>query len=183
MGHATVLVNPVSALFAAVEFCVLQHGFSVLLADGIGDLPQAVVVRNMVFKLPAGAERYGVHDDVIVDVICVQVGGDYNLVIVAPHPPCGFHADGVRFFRCYFTGLEALVAMVGNIASQLPIAALGVHHGFVGKLLGAVDGADIHFLIGLFIVGGITQGAVQILVQVLAVGSFIRVLRIVDGIL
>ena len=63
------------------------------------------------------------------------------------------------------------------------VAALGVHHSFIGLLLGTVDGTDIHFLIGLFIVGSIAQSAVQILVQVLAVGGFVRVLRIVDGIL
>ena len=48
------------------------------------DISQAVVVRNMVFKLSAGAERYGVYYNVVVDIIRVQVGGDHNLVIITP---------------------------------------------------------------------------------------------------
>ena len=78
----------------------------------------------------------------VVDVVCVQVGGDHDLIVIAPHAPCGFHADGVCFFRCHLTGLKALVSVISHIAAQLSIAPLGVHHGFVGQLLGTVDGTD-----------------------------------------
>ena len=183
MGHTAILVDPVCAFLTAVEFCVRQHRLSILLANNIRDFPQAVVVRNMVFKLPASAERHGVHDDVIVDIVCVQVGGDHDLIVIAPHPSDSFHADGVCLLRCHLTGLKALVSVISHIAAQLSIAALGVHHGFIGQLLRAVDSADIHFLIGLFVIGSITQSAVQILIQVLPVGGLIRVFRIVDGIL
>ena len=71
MSHAAILVHPVCALFTTIEFGILKHGFSMLPADGIGNLPQTVVVRNMVFKLSAGAEGYGVHYNMVVDIIRV----------------------------------------------------------------------------------------------------------------
>ena len=119
----------------------------------------------------------------VVDIIRIQVGSDYDLIVIAPHPPRGFHADGVCLLRCHLTSLKALVSVVGHIPTQLAVAALGVHHSFISQLLGAVDGTDIHFLIGLFVIGSIAQGAVQILVQEFPVGGLVRVLRIVDGIL
>ena len=114
----------------------------------------------MVFKLSAGAEGYGVHDDVIVDVIRIQVGCDHDFIVNTPHAPCGFHADGVCLLRCHLTSLKALVSVVGHIPTQLAVATLGIHHGFICQLLGAVNGTDIHFLIGLFVIGSIAQGAV-----------------------
>ena len=49
-------------------------------------------------------------------------------------------------------------------------------------MLGAVDGADIHFLVGLFIVLCVAQRPVQIIVEILLVGGFVRVFCIVDDI-
>ena len=118
----------------------------------------------------------------VVQRICVQMGSDYDLVILSPHLLRRFHSNFVRFLRCDLAGFEALVPMVSHIPSHLPKLLLGGDHCSVGVMLGAVDGADKHFLVGLFIVLCVAQRPVQIIVQILLVGSFIRVFRIVDDI-
>ena len=118
----------------------------------------------------------------VVQRIGVQVSGDYNLIFITPHLLCGFHSDFVCFLRCDLTGFETLIPMVGNIPTHFAKLFLGGDHRPVWVILGAVDGADIHFFVGLFIVLGIAQCPVQIIVQILLVGSFIRVFRIVDDI-
>ena len=73
--------------------------------------------------------------------------------------------------------------MIGDIAAHLSKLPLGGHHRPIGVMLGAVDGADIHLLVCLFIVLRVTQRPAQIIVQILLVGGLIRVFRIVDDIL
>ena len=136
----------------------------------------------MVFKLSSGLEGYRIDNEVIMKTIRVQMGGDYDLVICSPHLLCGFHAYLVCFLRCDLAGFEALVSMVGNIATHLAELLLGGHHSSVGIMLGAVDGADIHLLIRLLVVLGIGQSAIQIIVQVLLICRLIRVFRIVDDV-
>ena len=136
----------------------------------------------MVFKLPAGLKGYGVDHKMIVQGIRIQMGGDYDLVFLAPHLLCSLHANGMGLLRCDLTWLKALESMVSHIPTRLPKLPLGCHHRAIGVMLGTVDGADIHFLVGLFIVLCITQCPVQIIVQILLVGSFVRVFRIVDDI-
>ena len=49
----------------------------------------------------------------------VEVGGDKYLVLVAPHPFCQFHPEPMAQLRGDFTGLEALVGMVGHVTACL----------------------------------------------------------------
>ena len=74
--------------------------------------------------------------------------------------------------------LEKAAAALSHFAELL----LGGDHRPIGVMLRTVDGADKHFLVGLFIVLRITQCPVQIIVQILLVGGFVRVFRIVDDI-
>ena len=60
MGLSAVLTHPVSFLLTAIEGSILQYGLVVLSANRVGDLPQLVVVRYMVLKLPSGLEGYGI---------------------------------------------------------------------------------------------------------------------------
>ena len=182
MGLSAVLPYPVCFLLAAIKVGILQYRFVVLSADGIGDFSELVVVGHMVFKLPSGFEGNRVDHKMVVQRIGVQMGSDYDLVILSPHLLRRFHSNFVRFLRCDLAGFEALVPMVSHIPSHLPKLLLGGDHCSVGVMLGAVDGADIHFLVGLFIVLRITQCPVQIIVQILLVGGFVRVFRIVDDI-
>ena len=114
----------------------------------------------MVFKLPARLKGYGVYDKMIMDIVCIKVCGNNNFILVSPHPPCGFHADFVRFFWRGFTSLEALVAVVCHIAARFSKAFFRCRHTLIRPLCVAVDTADIHTLVGLFVIGNIPQGGV-----------------------
>ena len=57
-----------------------------------------------------------------------------------------------------------------------------IYEGYSHFITGMADGADIHFLIRLLIVLGVTQRPVQIIVQILLVGGFVRIFSIVDDI-
>lgn len=116
----------------------------------------------------------------VVQRICVQMGGNYDLIILAPHLLCCFHPYLMRFLRRYLTGFEALISMVSHIPTHLSKLPLGGKHSPIGVVLGAVDGADIHLLIRLFIVLGVAQCTVEIIVQILLAGGFVRIFRIVD---
>ena len=60
VGQLALLMGPVGTFFSAIELCLLQHRLPAFSTNVIGDLPEAVVVGNMVLKLPAGLEGYGV---------------------------------------------------------------------------------------------------------------------------
>ena len=66
---AAVLVNPVRALFAAVERRVLQNGFVMLLTYGVGDLAETLVVFDLIAEFLAGNEGRTVGDKMVVSVI------------------------------------------------------------------------------------------------------------------
>ena len=63
--YSSALAYPI-CLVAAVERSVFKDSFSVLTADLVGNLTQFVMVGNMIFKLPSGAKRYTIYDDMIV---------------------------------------------------------------------------------------------------------------------
>ena len=127
---------------------------------GVGDFPQAVVVGDMVFKFPARLKGDGIYNKMIMDIICVKVCGNNNFILVSPHPPCGFQPDFVRFFGRGFAGLEALVAVVRYISAHFPEAFFCCRHTLICPLCVAVDAADIHTLIGLFVIGNIPQSGI-----------------------
>ena len=87
----------------------------------------------------------------------------------------------VCFFGRYFACLKALITVISYITAHFSKAFLGCRHTLIGSLGVAVDTADIHTLIGLFIVENILQGVVQIAVHILFVDSFIGIFRIVDN--
>ena len=126
----------------------------------VGDFTEFMVVGDMVFKFPARLKGYGIYNKMIMDIVCIKVCGNNNFVLASPHPPCGFHADFVRFFGRGFAGLKALVAVVRHIAACFPEAFFRCRHTLIRPLCVAVDTADVHTLIGLFVIGNILQGSV-----------------------
>lgn len=48
------------------------------------------MVGDMVFKLSAGLKGYGIYNKMIMEIIGVEMGGNYNFIFLAPHTPCGF---------------------------------------------------------------------------------------------
>lgn len=125
------------------------------------------MVGDMVFKLSACLKGYGVDNKMIVKIIGVKMSGNNNFIIRTPHTPCGFHSDFVCFFGSDFARHKALIPVIGYIAAHFAKAFLGRHHTLIGSLGVAVDTADIYSLIGLFIVGHILQGGIQVLVHIL----------------
>lgn len=112
-----------------------------------------VVIRDMIFKLPAGLKGYGVYNKMVMEIICVQVSGNNNFLFLAPHTPWGFQTDFVCFFGSDFSHLKTLIAVIRHIAACFAKAFLCRHHTLIGSFNIAVDTAYIHTLIGLFIVG------------------------------
>lgn len=111
------------------------------------------MVGDVVFKLPAGLKRYRIYYKMVVKIIGVEVGGNNNFILSTPHTPCSFQSDFVRFFGSHFACLKALITMIGYIATNFTKAFLSCRHTLIGSLGITVDTADIHTLIGLFIVG------------------------------
>lgn len=88
----------------------------------------------------------------VVEIIGIEVGGNNNFIFLAPHTPCGFQTDFVRFFGCNFARPKALVAVIRHIAACFTEALFRCRHTLISSFSVAVDTADIHTLIGLFIV-------------------------------
>ena len=148
--------QPIIFLSIACEFTRRQYAFSSLQANCVGNLSQLVMVGNMVFKLPPGTKRYRIYHNMIVKIICVQVGGNDYLIILAPHTPCSFQSDLMRFFGGDFPTTKALVSVIGNIPAEFAVTTLSSHHIFVCSLFRTVDTRNIHRLIRLFIILNIT---------------------------
>ena len=66
---AAILVDPVRALFSAVERCVLQNGFVMLLTYGVGDLAETLMILDLIAEFLAGNEGRAVGDKMVVSVM------------------------------------------------------------------------------------------------------------------
>lgn len=132
----------------------------------------------MVFKLTTGAKRYRINHNMIVKIICVQMGGDDYLVILAPHTPCSFQSDLMCFFRRNLATYKTLITVIGNIPAELAVTTLSSHHIFVCFLLRTVDTRNIHRLIRLFVILNITECRIYIFIQDFFVDGFVRVTSI-----
>ena len=116
----------------------------------------------------------------VVKVVRIEVGGDYDFVILAPHSAGSFQTDFVSLLRCDLSGTEALKAVVRHITTRLSVSAFGCRHIRIGPLRGAVDGGDKHLLVSLVIVFRIAEGLVEIVIQKLPVCGFIWIFSIID---
>ncbi len=134
----------------------------------------------MIFELSAGTEGHRVHHDVIVEIVRVQMGGDYDFIISAPHSAGSFQTDFVSLLRGDFPGAKALKAVVRHIPTQLSVSAFGFRHIRIGPLGRAVDGGNKHLLVGLVIVFSIAKGFVKIVIQKPPVCSFIGIFGVID---
>ena len=155
------LVNPIFFLLAlGVEIAVFQHRQLVLPADLIGDFTQLLVVADFVFELCAVPEGHGIHNKVAMHIVGVQVDGDQHLIPVAPHPSCGFLANGKRLLRRDLALAKALNTVVAHHLATQPKSPLDGDHLGIGVLRRAVDAAHKHFAVGLVIVLCIAQSGV-----------------------
>ena len=89
-----------------------------------------------------------------------QVDSDKHLIPVAPHPPCGFLANGKRLLRRDLAFTKTLNAVVAdNFSTQTESPLDGDHLG-VSVLRRAVDTADKHLAVGFVIVLCVAQGSI-----------------------
>ena len=66
---AAVLVDPVRALFPAVERRVLEYGFIVFLTYSIGDFTKTLMILDLITKLLARNEGRAVSDKMVMSVM------------------------------------------------------------------------------------------------------------------
>ena len=114
----------------------------------------------------------------IVQVAFVQVGGDDDLELVAPHLLCQLHADFMAPLRGDFSRLEALIAMPGDVVVLFAVPLFGQDHLPQSRLLQAVDGGDKGAVLGFLRVLDVRKHIEEIFG---APGdSFLRVLHVGD---
>ena len=90
---------------------------SVFFAEFIGDFSQFHMVTDMIFKFPPRFIGNGVHDEMVMQIVRIQVGRYKNFIVTSLHDPCGGHTDFMCFFRCDLSRFKALVSVIGDIAS------------------------------------------------------------------
>ena len=181
VGFLAGLVDPVLFLLAlGVEIAAFEDGQLVFPADLIGDFSQLLVVADFVFELCAVLEGHRIYNKVAMHIVGVQVDGDEHLILISPHPSCGFLANGKRLLRRYLALTEALNAVVADDFSTQTEPPLDGDHLGVGVLRRAVDTAHKHLAVGLIVVLCVTQGGVQILVQIFRCGGFAGIVGVVQ---
>ena len=96
----------------------------------------------------------------------VEMGGDEDLMILAPHPFRQLHAHLMTELRRDLAGLEALVGVVGHVAPGLAEALLHSVHLLKGTVPAAVDPGDIQGFLRavfrLFPVGRVVEHGLQV---------------------
>ena len=70
-----------------------------------------------------------------MQVVCIQMNGDENLIFVAPHTSGGFLADLKCLFRCDLAFGKALYAVIADDLSFHPNPTLDGNHFGIGVLL------------------------------------------------
>ena len=75
----------------------------------------------------------------VVQVAFVQMGGDDELKLLAPHLTSQLYTDLMAPLRGDFSRFEALVPMPGDVVVLLAVLLFGQDHLLEGRLLQAVD--------------------------------------------
>ena len=150
-----------------------------LSANLIGYLSQLQMITDFVLELWAVLEWAGVYDEVTMQVIRVQMNSHKHLISISPHLSCGFLADFKRLLRCDFARLKALYSVIGNNLTFHTKPPLYGYHLGIGVLLWAVDTAGKHLAVGFVIVLCVTQGSIQILVEIFRCGGFVGIVGVV----
>lgn len=115
-----------------------------------------------------------------LDIVGIQMDADQHLIPVAPHPPCCLLANGERLLRRYLALTKALNAVVAHhLAPQTESPLDGDHLG-ISVLRRAIDTSHEHFAVGLIVVLCVTQGGVQILVQIFRGGGLVGIVGVVQ---
>ena len=102
-----------------VGFRVLHHGQSVFQADFIGNVAEVPPRLFLVLQSLAVPERNGVHNEMAMKMLRVQMSGHKDLKTVAPHSFCERHTDLLCKLRCDVGFLKAEITVIGLDAIRL----------------------------------------------------------------
>ena len=61
----------------------------------------------------------------VMNIVCVQVGGNHNLETVSPEFFCHLYSDLMGFLRCHLVSVETLHAVSAYDSTRLVEAQLG----------------------------------------------------------
>ena len=122
-----------------IGFRVLYHGQSVLQADFIGNMAEVPPRFLFVLQSLAIPERNGVHNEVAVKMIRIQVSSYKNLKPVAPHSFCERHTDLLCKLRCDVGFFKAEITVICLDAIRLVELLFHRDELFTGSLRITVD--------------------------------------------
>ena len=123
-------------------FGLLHHRQAVLTAQLVGCCPELGILAAALLVLLAVHIRYGIDNEVVMQVIRIHVSGDQHLKALAPDLAGQCHADLMALLRGDLTLAEALVGVERHHAVCFPKAFLYSPHIFPHMVCHAMDAGD-----------------------------------------
>ncbi len=121
---------------------LLHHRQAVLPAQLVRCRPELGILAAALLVLLAVHIRYGIDNEVVVQIIRIHVGGDQHLETLAPDLAGQCHADFVALLRGYLALAEALVGVERHHAVCFTKAFLYSPHIFPRMFCPAMDAGD-----------------------------------------
>ena len=152
---------------------LLHHRQAVLPAQLVGCCPELGILAAALLVLLAVHIRYGIDNEVVVQIIRIHVGSDQHLETLAPDLASQCHADLMALLRGNLSLAEALVGMERHHAVCFTKALLYSPHILPRMVCPAMDAGD---KLGALVQLGL--GIVLCVVQCLGKGivfGFVRV--------
>ena len=148
LGGAGILTGLVDGLahpgvpFRFLCLGLLHHRQAVLPAQLVRCRPELGILTAALLVFLAVHIRYGIDNEVVVQIIRIHVGGDQHLETLAPDLACQRHADFVALLRGYLTFAEALIGMERHHTVCFTKAFLYSPHIFPRMICPAMDAGD-----------------------------------------
>ena len=123
-------------------FWLFHHRQTVLPAQLVGCCPELGILTAALLVFLAVHIRYGIDNEVVVQVIRIHVGGDQHLKVPAPDLAGQCHADLMALLRGNLSLAEALVGVERHHAVCFTKAFLYSPHIFPRMFCPAMDAGD-----------------------------------------
>ena len=128
-------VPPIFLFITTVKIAVFKDGQTMFPTYFVRYFPQLLVVADFVLKFCTVLKLHGIHNEMAMHIVCIQVNSHKHLILVAPHPPCSFHTDFKGLLRCDLARLKTLYPMItDDLATKSEPPLYGNHFG-IGILL------------------------------------------------
>ena len=152
---------------------LLHHRQAVLPAQLVGCRPELSVLAAALLIFLAVHIRYGIDNEVVVQIIRIHVGSDQHLETLAPDLASQCHADLMALLRGNLSLAEALVGMERHHAVRLAETLLHGPHILPRMVCPAMDAGD---KLGALVQLGL--GIVLCVVQCLGKGIIFGLVRV-----